>query len=425
MERLDTDDILRLRHTSRIFMRLFSQSREFRHLHLTTHEDKNRRQQLARVWAVPRKSIYISKDGRGRLPPLCDTCESIKKDKNRKNDVPFLYCSGCRAEHQAFYFSLQQRRGSNDDERICLGREHSFSLCQHISVTWDALNRLADRSDGNTIICNNTQHTDASGCSHVRRDGPESACCHDDKPQLKAWRDNVDILLEISAPSHVPFRPTSSKNGRVSSLSFRKHVLWTLLRYLGHTKGSGVFWSSMCHVEQGEQRKWDFLKPFDPNICSCLDWGAPASLGPPEMEWRLSPNPTRPWRERVGSDFYTGADEFRRKSDDRCAGFEHRLEWNSARHKAVWHLDWHKCGAGDDFLVLKQTVVMRMRSPTDFGWLSAIRVPRTTEVDEEMRGIAWCSDKDCSRVQRLRALAQPDLWPKFDESEDQRYHMGQ
>jgi hypothetical protein len=94
MERLDTDDILWLRHTSRIFMRLFSQSREFRHLHLKTHEDKDRRQQLARVWAVPRKSIYISKDGRGRLPPLCGPCESIKKDKNGKNDVPFLYCSG-------------------------------------------------------------------------------------------------------------------------------------------------------------------------------------------------------------------------------------------------------------------------------------------------------------------------------------------
>ncbi|KAF6811693.1 hypothetical protein CSOJ01_05550 [Colletotrichum sojae] len=194
MVRLDEDDILRLRHTSRTFMRLFSQSNAFQKLHLTNDDDENLTQHLARVWAVPRRSILIPNQ-----------------------------------EHQ--------RREPNNDERICIGRERSLPLCSHTSVTWEMVNLLADRSPGkNTIICNHKQHVKEVGWIHSQK-GPEvcSTCPHDDKPRLKAWRsDDGDLCIETSATVHLQFEPFGSRRGRVESMALRYYrVTGTLEKYFG------------------------------------------------------------------------------------------------------------------------------------------------------------------------------------------------
>ena len=47
-----------------------------------------------------------------------------------------VYCSGCRAEHDAIYFSAEQRVTR---ERVCIGREGRLLLCDHTWMNWYVL----------------------------------------------------------------------------------------------------------------------------------------------------------------------------------------------------------------------------------------------------------------------------------------------
>ncbi|KAH7376067.1 hypothetical protein B0T11DRAFT_16437 [Plectosphaerella cucumerina] len=412
MIRLDVDDVLRLRHTSRTFMRLFSESTEFQKLHLTRHEDEDRMLHLARVWAVPRRSIH---------PPsykdpwkLCRRCQSIRQERSHLSgshstkSTPFMYCSGCRLEHRAFYFSPRQRHRATDNERICIGREYPFVLCDHISVTWDAVNRLANCLPGeNTIKCNNRQHVNASECSHVRSSTQSWSCCpHEDRPQLKAWRnDDGELCLEIFLTVHIPFRPDKSmKNDRVRSRDFQ------YIAKRAVTRCSPVFpsaWLLTSYFQHGN----DFMKAFDPNICSCLDWGAEDLLyrdnSETEFAWRLSTNPMKPWRERPvpESDLYTGADKSHRAPGDKCAGFKHGITLDISRTKTTRRLDFHKCDSNPGFLVMKQTFERRVCSAYDYAWVVDLEYPLFGP-DREMQGIAYCAEPRCRFVQRKEAWRQ-------------------
>lgn len=414
MERLDEDDVLRLRHTSRTFMRLFSQSNAFQTLHLTNHEDENRRRYLGRVWAVPRKSILIPSRRNDGKASRCDLCQSTREHGSGSkmvevvNSLPLLHCSGCLVKHRTPFFSPEQRRESNDDERICIGRERSILLCSHISVTWEMINRLADRSpSNNTIICKHEQHVIGYREIHSSAQPASSACTHDDKPRLKAWRSgNGDLCIEISANIHVMFEPLDPGRDRLRSMAFRfGRVPRTVVRYFGD-RASWVLMFRQNHA-------LDFLKPFDPNVCSCLDWGAPTSGH--GFVWELSPNPRRPWREAhpPGSDYYTGADEIRRAPDDRCAGYRHGIE-KLLGGKTIRRLDWYKCGAGGNqpfpkYMVLNLTLESRICSPVDPEWGRILDIPRW-ELDEELAGIGRCSEHNhCGWCQRL------DVWKRVNK----------
>lgn len=148
------------------------------------------------------------------------------------------------------------------------------------------------------------------------------------------------------------------------------------------------------------------MKCFDPNVCSCLDWGQPTSKRKSDaqkaatsdpFEWKLCPNPVRPWRLRPNFDSvaFTGKGEFRREPQDRCAGFSHDFHLNGLA--GPWDLEFKKCPEDDKFLVVTQTVRSCVRSPHDFSWtyFARSKCHKLTQ-DEEMRGISWCSQRHCS-----------------------------
>lgn len=396
MERLDIHDILRLRHVSRDFMRLFSQSKSFWKYHLTDAQNNRKRTHLARVWATPLDHCPAKHLQSLASASFCGSCTALRRrkgygsDRELLEDVPFLYCAGCKMEHRAFYFSARQRHESNDDERLCRGREGCVSLCEHVSVTWDFAQRLADAQPSGHMVCCQYEHHTVSQCQHVKNE-TSKLCCHDDKPRIRFYRDDKQKLCyDISISTHVPFKPQGAEQGyKVSSKAFRDSIAKLVRKRLPLPSFQ---WAPSNY------KNHDVFACFDPNICSCLDWGTvPGSATTADnFKWKLCPNPQRPWRLRPdsGSSTFTGRNEFQRTPEDRCAGFTHNVHQDLGDYSFDW--DFERCSEDKDFLVFTQTVRSSASSPHDYGWSWFIN-DRSFNLwqDSEMRGISWCSEPTC------------------------------
>lgn len=147
MRRMDLEEILRLRHTSRVFMRLFN-DRTFEPHHLTAKQDFKRFCDTARLWAVPAEFF----PGQKMLlsVPLCDACSAKRQEDHLGRPLlakmDSLYCSGCRATHRDMHFSALQRGEKNDDARVCLGHEGAVSPCSHLSASLVQVKARANRT---------------------------------------------------------------------------------------------------------------------------------------------------------------------------------------------------------------------------------------------------------------------------------------
>ncbi|KAH6989665.1 hypothetical protein BKA56DRAFT_668788 [Ilyonectria sp. MPI-CAGE-AT-0026] len=405
MERLDLHDILRLRHVSRDFMRLFSQSKAFWKYHLTEAHNKAKRTKLARVWATPLERFPAKHLQSLASASLCGSCIAFRKRKGYESDreliedVPFVYCAGCKMEHRAFYFSAQQRHESNDDDRICRGREGCISLCEHVSITWDLAQRMADaRPSGQTsmVECHHEHHK-VSPCQHVKNTTPK-LCCHNDKPRIIFYRDeNRKLCFDMSISTHLPFKQQRFEQGnRVSSTAFRSSIAKLVRERL---PSSSFQWAPSNYASS------NVLKCFDPNISSCLDWGqsrlprrldVQSATTTDKFEWKLCPNPQRPWRLRPKSKSrtFTGSNEFQREHQDRCAGFAHNRHADSLDFS--WDWGWESCSDDKEFLVFTQTVRSRVSFPHHYGWSRFIKFKSySLTKDDEMHGISWCSQSSC------------------------------
>ena len=140
---------------------------------------------------------------------------------------------------------------------------------------------------------------------------------------------------------------------------------------------------------------------FEPNLCSCLDWGLPNissnSVYGNNFNWRLCPNPQKPGRHRppLGSSVYTGADEFRCEPDNRCAGLAHD-SCTSGDHGATHDIQLLKCSQDERSLVFKQIVRSRATSPADPAWFVVINCWRSGLYDDEkMRHVVFRTNREC------------------------------
>ncbi|KAM3503925.1 hypothetical protein MY11210_008534, partial [Beauveria gryllotalpidicola] len=112
MNLLDLDSLLRLRHTSRIFMWLFSSEAAFKKYHLTPEEDKDRFEDTARIWTPP--LAWFQNQAASSFGRMCAECATKRKGdifgKALLKSMPELYCSRCRTKHKIMHFSEDQRR---------------------------------------------------------------------------------------------------------------------------------------------------------------------------------------------------------------------------------------------------------------------------------------------------------------------------
>ncbi|KAM3459571.1 hypothetical protein NHJ6243_006773 [Beauveria neobassiana] len=119
MRSSDLKSLFRLRHTSRIFMILFSVNPAFKSLHLTS-DDHQRFYDTARLWGVPRRIIPTRQEAfflESRR--ICQICLNSRRGdrlgRTLLSSMPVLYCSGCRTTHREMHFSARMRNAIDDD----------------------------------------------------------------------------------------------------------------------------------------------------------------------------------------------------------------------------------------------------------------------------------------------------------------------
>ena len=117
---LDRDDILRLRHTSRDFMRLFSESPEFCSYRVE-NDGSCPKSSAERVWAMPKWS-FPNQAAASCKWKLCSSCSAKRQGDffgySFLGSMPWLHCSGCETTHRAMHFSaLQRHQGSHGSLR--------------------------------------------------------------------------------------------------------------------------------------------------------------------------------------------------------------------------------------------------------------------------------------------------------------------
>ncbi|KAM3501089.1 hypothetical protein MY10362_005832 [Beauveria mimosiformis] len=122
MRSSDLESLFRLRHTSRIFMILFSVNPAFKSLHLTS-DDHQRFYDTARLWEVPRTIIPTQQEAFFLEPRhICQSCLKRRKGdpfgRTLLSSMPVLYCSGCRTTHREMHFSARMRNAIDDDRDI-------------------------------------------------------------------------------------------------------------------------------------------------------------------------------------------------------------------------------------------------------------------------------------------------------------------
>ncbi|KAK8122425.1 hypothetical protein PG984_011095 [Apiospora sp. TS-2023a] len=89
------------------------------------------------------KAIAIPEDEVAPAPPVTYSpppTADVARISSRHSFIPKPsdYCSGCETTHARNEFSPWQR-AARDHERLCLGREGSFSLCRHQRIDFDAI----------------------------------------------------------------------------------------------------------------------------------------------------------------------------------------------------------------------------------------------------------------------------------------------
>lgn len=346
MEFSDFETLSKLLHTSRIFMILFSIRPEFKHLHLTSHDDP-RIGDTARLWEVPRTVVPTQQEAiflTGRR--VCGPCLTRRQGdclgRSLLSAMPGLYCSGCGATHREMHFS-KRMRGAADNDRLCIGREKFLRFCEHTTMTLQQAK--VDASSGAGPIRCKYYHNDS------RPSCDATTCPADNRPQMQAYRDENGMLrVKISFTCHVQFQRLG--NGKICPASLRREF-HRYSNQLDVGLWNRVF-SRTVHSE---------MRAFDTNVCDCVDYCQYNIPLPRQRPIRVCPASTvGRWQEAApegGCISETG----------RCAHMRHGLTFGGVGTQML--VDFLRChDVGKNMLAMRRTVdcAIDLEAASSTGW---------------------------------------------------------
>ncbi|OAA36385.1 Cyclin-like F-box [Beauveria brongniartii RCEF 3172] len=379
------DSLLRLRHTSRTFMRLFSLSDEFAHLRVADCTEGA--EFRANIWRMPNCTYPEQRESK-----LCSSCEDI--------------------------------RGYNEQApQSCIGWAGHVKLCSDVLLDWDLVVALSDctSDESNGVGCN--QH-DENGWNCSRK-----KCTSENGLKFLVWpRIDGRYELQFTSASHIPFNrgPSGEKPGW--------YGVFSALHEVKNPK------DPYCFLASRRFEGCDPMRMFDPSICSCLDW----SVLPRETDtntqhcfkWHLGGHNCRSWRwgadqernEYAGSEI-TECDP----ETDRCHGARHGFDAYMGPGRQV-NVDFINCPDDGNMLVLVQRTTLIVEGPTDPNWLQLICPQSILQTrDTDMLGKTWCHSKDCavskkpgcnkrrSLLELEWKLSHPNWGADFDNAADEYY----
>lgn len=406
MKTIDLDSLLRLRHTSRIFMWLFSTESVFERYHMTWQQDDDRHVDTALVWTPP--SSFFEAQAASQFGRMCSRCYSKRKGdvfgKALLDDMPMLYCSRCRKKHTIIHFSRVQRQLPETSERICIGHEGFFYICHHIvPMTW---HQIASLEHDQTPGPNPDDMVPIAECSQYIHFVKElicnvESCARGRAPSVFVDRDEKQrLFMEIWVQRHISIKRLPS--GKICANSLRKALEQEI-------PGKEMLsWMPQSWPVAGNP-----LRAFDPNICDCVEWHS-SSLDARHVRWPMCPDPRSldlPW---VDADSLAG-------TEGRCSSFDHRAKTVYAGAEGV--IRFERCKDREDLLVLFQSARYFIDDACGSGWENILYGPSYTNPNEDdMQGITWCPHPTCAvstllkRDRHLRSIETRQLlgskWPR-------------
>lgn len=383
MKSLDLDSLLRLRHTSRIFMWLFSSDAGFEQHHLTPDEDEDRFYDTARIWTPP--SLWFKNQAASSFGSMCSKCATKRKgDDSGKALLEFmseLYCSRCRTKHRSMHFSSGQRLLPESSDRICIGHEGYFVLCNHVpTMTWHQVTSR-EHTPLEELRCINQEHFHPSLRCDI------DTCAQDRFPSFFVSRNDHDgLFMDLLHARHIFV--TRLPSGKMCAESLRK-------AFEEEPRGmSATQWMPQLWPVAGNP-----LRIFDPNLCDCVEWRG-SSPEAKHMRWPLCPDPAKPWRSAADADLFVS-------TQPRCSQYSHSIAAGSTGAEAkIWV---EHCQGRDDLLVLVQSIRYYISEACSSGWQDIVHHQSYgMALDEDMRGVTWCPNPTCA-VSNLRQ-SNKHLW---------------
>lgn len=381
---LPPQDLIKLRHVSREFLRLFDKCDKFKKYH-----DNSR----STVWATPDPSLYFSGQSVDRLLPLCKHCRAVRGNdplgRGLLSSLPLLYCSRCKKKHRSMHFSQRQRNIADDRERVCLGHEGAICIDKVLFVSWTQ----AVSSSQNPSL-NQIRYSPATGQTNYHPN-----CRFKSITEIQFDRlDDNNIEMRVSKVLHFPFKRDTS--GKVNASAF----LETLEIIGGKTKKfeSPLDYLCLCPTT--------LLRAFDPNVCDCLDWEDGEkkfnSWTRRQFIFKRAPKPLVNGRPHLPGG-YVGA-------HGRCMGRQHGF---SSKHAmGEYEVDIFECPDKPDLLVFQAVYTTTFKDASDLGWRGNLHaLTYHLELDSEMHGVTWCSEIGCG-VGQLASRHQtlPELEKRYN-----------
>ena len=375
MESLELESVLRLRHTSRTFMWLFGTMKTFEKHHLTEEQDKKRFTDTVRIWPAPYS--FFPRQTENWLGRTCAKCSFKRKNDalgtKLLSEMPSLYCSRCRTTHTEIHFSLAQRKLPDEGERICIGQEGYFRICDDLQKTFHQLRSEYRTLDNIFLRCEFDDHEPELSC--------ESESCRDSGVPMFSVDRGKDgsVTLYMLYFQHIKIRREPS--GKICARGLRQ-------AFDKRRPGmDSVKWLPSLFPVAGNP-----LRAFDPNICDCVAWYGSATEAK-HIRLPLCSDSGKKWREPPGRDSYIS-------TRARCSAYNHGF---NIRHEggSGW-IEFTICPERDDVLVFVQHAWYEIDEACGPGWESIVSNTSFLKTeDKAMQGVTWCDEPQCS-VSSLR-----------------------
>ncbi len=375
MSSCDLESLARLRHTSRIFMILFSVNPAFKSLHLTSDDDPRFRD-TARLWEVPRSIIPTHQEVIFlETQRMCQSCLTRRKGdrlgRTLLSSMPLLYCSGCRTTHREMHFSARMR-SATDSDRLCVGHEGHLIICRHRVLSLQQA-KLDAASGAKNQPCPFVHDTTRPTCD-------SNTCPADNRPQVHAYcNEHGKLRIKISHTCHI--KAQRLPNGKMCPSSLRKELIRTS-RY----RDLGVWNIMLCKTA------YDEMQAFDPNICDCVDYYRDIPSLQRQRPIRVCPAPAvARWQEKAPEGGYVS-------ETGRCAYMRHGYTVDGVGIQL--RVDFLRChGASSDMLAMRKTLdgALDPAAAASAGWADLVSWGSfDTILDKQHRGLFFCQRQDCA-----------------------------
>lgn len=388
MKHLTFFDLLSLRRSSRRFMYLFS-LQKFKQFHGPYS--------VGNVWTTPLRYIDLDytrlrgfktyhKDilkERFCTPCLQARLERMRQVQRGRNHNPpearWFHCSGCGSDHHARLFSEEQL-AAPPTQRICIGWEGRLSLCQHVSISYDEIQRRMESGNKALERVATCKHPDHLFETHCDVSTPS-----DEEPDADFTYQNGQEYLRLFKLNHISL-PVDKDGSRPTAEDIRQRL--EEIQQL-----SPMPWYPLDHPTLTPMRA------IDPNTCGCYHYE-----GSNRVRWVLKDREKK--KRRRQRSIWSSNQAAGAKA---CDSIAHEKTESFPKSPSSISMCIRACRSSQTGWACQKIIQWRciaLGQPWEAQWRLAIDPNSHGELP--FKNLTWCDSKGCSNYAGFR-LKEPSI----------------